>query len=75
MDKSAVEREAISARMDEYELLAWREIGHYRFFQAFAAMEAWVLLHRLSGQKRQNPFQEVAALARRKHQAKLKEVK
>lgn len=61
------EREALSAKMDEYERLAWHHLGHYRFFQAFAAMEAWALLHRLSGQKRANPFQEIAGLARRKH--------
>ena len=74
MDKSP-EQEAMGLKLDQIERQAWDAMAHYRFFEACAYIEFWAVLHKQSLLKRQNPFQEVAALARRKCQEKLREVK
>lgn len=70
-DLSTEGREAIRSRMDDIETRVWDHLRHHRFFEGMGLIELWHILHRESGAKLANPFQDIAALARRKYTEKL----
>lgn len=55
---------ALSELMDEHEAKALNALVHFRFQEFGHQAELWASLHKISGQKRTNPFQPVATLGR-----------
>ena len=51
--------------LDQTEAKAWRALRHYRFAEFAHYAELWASLHRISGEKRKNPFRAVVAAAPR----------
>jgi len=54
----------ISQLLDQTEAKAWKALRRYRFLEFAHQAELWAALHRISGEKRSNPFQAVAAVGR-----------
>ena len=52
--------------LDEVEAKAWKALRHCRFMEFAHYAELWASLHRISGEKRKNPFSRLAAAGRKK---------
>ena len=68
-------KELYRRRLDDLELKAWDSLAHHRDFEGFGFIELWNMVHKESGLRLKTPFNDLASLARRKYQEKLKEVK
>ncbi len=55
----------INGEMNAAEHKAWKALASYKFWMFGYHAAQWVLLNRVSGQKKPNPFKEAVQLARR----------
>ena len=54
----------LAGRMDEAEEKAWKALRRHRFMEFAFNAELWAALHKLSGEKRKNPFSAVSRVGR-----------
>ena len=57
---------ALGELLDNTEEKAWKALRHGCFMEFAHYAELWASLHRISGEKRKNPFSRLAAAARKK---------
>lgn len=62
-------------RLDELEISVWDCLARHRMLEGCALIEVWNVVHRESGLKLNNPFNDIARLARQKRQEKFREVR
>ena len=55
----------LSQLLDQTAAEAWKALRHHRFQEFAHKAELWAALHKISGEKRKNPFSVVVAVARR----------